>query len=278
VNETERYLFDLHGYVVVRGVLSAHELTALNAAADAAGVPELLRRANYVHTGFPELDAGNSDQSAGPVDACNGLLTDWAQEFRDLVDQPRILPYLENVIGPGFRLDHSYAIFMRHGAGFSTPHHLHNGGTPFDPSQYYLVRDGKMFNGLVVVSYALSDVGPGDGGFCVIPGSHKSSFPAPQAIRSIVDATFPVVHLPMKAGDAVIFTEAVTHGSIPWTGRHERRAVLYKYAPGHLQWERKSPWARLDHPWTPRQRQLLGAPYAGGRPDINISNGHTEGE
>lgn len=270
MNETERYLFDLNGYIVLRDVLGPEELDALNAGVDAAGVPGLLNEVNYIHTGFPDSDDGNSDQAAGPVDLVNGLLTDWGKPFRDLVDHPRILPVLEQLLGPQLRLDHSYAIFMRAGAGESTPHHLHNGGTPFDPSQYYLVRDGRMHNGLIVVSFALSDVNAGDGGFCVIPGSHKSSFPVPDEIRKITGEEPPVVHVPMKAGDAVVFTEAVTHGSIPWSAGHDRRAVLCKYAPGHIQWEQNSPWVNHDHPWTPRQRQLLAGPYAGGRPDVDM--------
>ncbi len=272
MNETQRYLFDLNGYLVLRNVLSSEELAALNGAVDAAGVPQLLERTSYVHTGFPALETPNEDEAAGPVDIVNGLLTDWGQEFRNLVDHPTVLPCLEAMLGPGLRLDHSYAIFMRTGAGATSPHHLHNGGTPFDPSQYYLVRDGQIFNGLVVVSFALTDVGPDDGGFCVIPGSHKSNFPMPSEIREIVDATPPVVHVPLSAGDAVIFSEAVTHGSIPWIAAHERRALLYKYAPGFAQWERQSPWANMHHAWTPQQLNLLRGPYAGGRAPARIDS------
>lgn len=261
MNETERYLFDLNGYLVVRQLLSPEEVARLNAAIERHGVTELLDRSNYVHTGFPEMD-GNTDPALGPVDVYNDLLLSWGQELRNLVDHPRLLPYLRALLGESFRLDHSYGIFMRVGAGRNTPHHLHNGGTPFDPSQYYLVRDGVMYNGLIVASFALSEVGPGDGGFCVIPGSHKSGFRLPPDIATITDATPPVVHVPLQAGDVVLFTEAVTHGAIPWSGKHDRRAVLYKYCPGFIQWERISPWADLSEPWTARQRQILHGPHA----------------
>jgi len=42
---------------------------------------------------------------------------------------------------------------------------LHGGGVPWDPAQEYRYRDGEMLNGLVVLSFALSDAGPNDGGF-----------------------------------------------------------------------------------------------------------------
>ena len=38
------------------------------------------------------------------------------------------------------------------------------------------------------------------------------------------------------AGTAVIFTEALTHGTLPWAGSHERRTVFFKYSPASLSW------------------------------------------
>ena len=35
-----------------------------------------------------------------------------------------------------------------------------------------------------------------------------------------------------KAGDCVIFTETCSHGTLPWRGKHQRRALLYKFSPG----------------------------------------------
>ena len=52
---------------------------------------------------------------------------------------------------------------------------LHGSSGPgFDPSQYYVYRDGQMHNALVVVSFALVDQRPGDGGFAVVPGELAS--------------------------------------------------------------------------------------------------------
>ena len=42
----------------------------------------------------------------------------------------------------------------------------------FDNAPYFY-REGKIFTGLIVVEYLLADEGPGDGGICVVPGSHK---------------------------------------------------------------------------------------------------------
>jgi hypothetical protein len=36
-----------------------------------------------------------------------------------------------------------------------------------------------------------------------------------------------------KAGDVVIFTEALTHGTMPWTADVQRRSVLFRYSPAN---------------------------------------------
>ena len=40
----------------------------------------------------------------------------------------------------------------------------------FDPHQFYVVEDGRMWNGLTVVAFQLTDINPGDGGLCLVPG------------------------------------------------------------------------------------------------------------
>jgi hypothetical protein len=266
MDDLDQYLFDLNGYIVVRGALKRDELETLNRRLEEAGVDALVEEYGYVHTGFPDMD-GNLDAAAGPIDVNHGLLMDWGPELRKLIDLPVLRSYLAAILGDAYRLDHSYGIFARErGGNVQVKHSLHNGGTPYDPSQSYHFRDGKMYSGLLVVSFALTPVAPGDGGFCVIPGSHKANFPVPTSIAQ-GDYGWPVVQPALAAGDALIFTEAVTHGAMPWLALHDRRAILLKYAPGFMQWEMGSPWVdSVDDRFTTRQQSILRSPYAGNRP------------
>ncbi len=113
---------------------------------------------------------------------------------------------------------------------------LHGGGTPFDPGQYYHWLNGKMHNGLTVVAYNLRDVNPGDGGFGCVPGSHKANVPYPKEWRDLSDFKPFMRAVTGPAGTAVIFTEALTHGAMPWTGAGERRTLFFKYSPFPLSW------------------------------------------
>ena len=80
----------------------------------------------------------------------------------------------------------------------------------------------------------LADEGPGDGGLAVIPASHKANLSCPQEIKRWEAHREHVLEVNANAGDAVIFTETLTHGTLPWTAEHQRRALLYKFSPGVL--------------------------------------------
>ena len=43
-----------------------------------------------------------------------------------------------------------------------------------------------------------------------------------------------VKQLACPAGSAVIFTESLTHGALPWVAAHQRRSLLVRYCPGHM--------------------------------------------
>jgi hypothetical protein len=44
------------------------------------------------------------------------------------------------------------------------------------------VRNGAIHNALLAVSLVLTPVAEGDGGFAIVPGSHKANFPCPDAM------------------------------------------------------------------------------------------------
>ena len=69
----------------------------------------------------------------------------------------------------------------------------------------------------------LTDTNEGDGGFCIVRGSHKSNYPCPPAMRRYEHGVEHAYQPAVNAGDVVIFTEATTHGTLPWRGVHQRR-------------------------------------------------------
>jgi hypothetical protein len=265
MTEDEKYLFDLNGYLVVRSVLSNKEVDEINAVIDQV-LPDwhIKSKSGHILTGFDEdsADEENKDRTKNPTGLYSGRLLDWGEPLRKLVGHDKILPYMIDLIGPRLRLDHQYAIMMR-AKPESAGHTLHSGGTPYEPVHSYQVRDGGCFSGVTTVSYALTDVLPGGGGFCCIPGSHKSSVRLPRHFMDVAHPPECVVHIPLKKGDAVIFTEALTHGALPWKSEMdgERRAVLFKYCPGHMQWETRPQLPSKNYEWQEHQKYLLMPAY-----------------
>lgn len=237
VNELDRYLFDLQGFLVVEAALTPQELALLNEHIDRHLPEETLAWQCFRHDG----------------------LLGWGSPFRALIDNPRLTPYLAELLGKDFRLDHDYLHLIRSGSG-PIGSRLHGGGTPFDPCQYYTYKNGRMYNGLVAVAYNLTDVPPGVGGFGCIPGSHKSNRPLPEPWRDLASPPDVVRAVSGKAGTAIIFTEALTHGTLPWKGESERRTLFYKYSPHPSAWSRNYYDSDAYTDLTQVQRYILRTP------------------
>ena len=255
MNEDEKYLFDLTGYLVVQNVLTPDEITLANDAI------ERHQEQTRVRSREQRLDGGSSalEGKMGRLEL-SGMLhweEPWCLPFRKMLAHPRLVPYLNEILGKGFRMDHQmFLISMEKGSeGFI----FHGSSGPgFDPNQYYIYRHGKIHCGLTVVGFQLTDVNPGDGGLIVIPGSHKSNFPCPQEMRRYQRYQDYVKQITCKAGDVVIFTEAVTHGTLPWTAEHPRRSLLTRYTAGNMAYVPAYPmpeWA------DERERAVMEPPY-----------------
>ena len=259
MTDEEKYFFDLCGYIIVRDALSPIEVQQLNAAIDAH--EHLLQE-------YHETLAGGAKNLKGECSrrGFGGLLTlesPWCDAFRSLLAHPRINPYLDVILGKGFRLDHTHSVIVQEKG--CEGHILHGStGPAFDPNQYYIVRDGRMHNGLSVVTWQTHDVNPGDGGFCLVPGSHKGNFSVPDGLRRNELFKDLIKPMEMKAGDAVIFTEAVLHGTLPWTSVHPRRSILARYTAANLSYVNYGHGKLLEEigeQLTPDQRTVLEPAY-----------------
>ena len=165
MNDHDRYLFDLQGYVTIPNAIDADTVAALNAI----------------------LDQKIAEET--PADATTHRfvnLLDWGQPYIDLLDPPKIVPYLEAILGSRFRLDHTYLDIIRGGLS-PIGATLHGGAMPFNPVQYFHYSNGEFHNGLSVVAFNLADVNPGDGGFACVPGSHKSNLPFPDEWKDLTE-------------------------------------------------------------------------------------------
>jgi hypothetical protein len=222
----EKFLFDLVGFVVVRDVLSKQQLQVANAAIDSL---ELNQSPEY----FGDSAALKGDNRSNRLGVDENLLElpkPLCDPFREMLAHPNTIPHLNTILGEGWRLDHGPGLIaMDKGCSGGM---LHGN---FDNAPYFY-REGTIFTGLCVIEYLLADEGPGDGGISVVSGSHKANLACPKEMLRWEKYQEFVTEINARAGDAVIFSEACTHGTLPWTADHQRRAILFKYNAGHMSW------------------------------------------
>jgi len=233
VTPLDRYLYDTRGYLVLRSVLSAAEVGKFNAHLDRLQ-PELIG------------DAEQRDQAMS-------WLFSLHEDFVSLMDHQAVLPYLREFVDDSLRIDGAYALVKLPGEG--VPLHARP-VSPREGTGWYHVHRGRITSGLTGVEWALTDVPAGSGGFCCLPGSHKANFEL-----EFSELTDCAEDIPVSAGDVMLFTEALTHGS-RWPGPGQRRVLIYKYCPGTVSWL-SDVWdetarARLS----PRQRRLTIPPFS----------------
>ncbi len=217
MTDEQRFLFDTRGYFIIPDVLSEHQIETLKATIK------------------------NSTEQFPPVPQSEGPLH-WHRLWRDLLDLPHLSPILEEIIGnprrvpdamPSFRLDH-INVHTHVAKGFKGGM-LHGGWNTV--TGFFRYDNGRFYNGLTTVSFELYDTAPNDGGFACIPGSHKGNVAMPEGwadlSQGIPEAVARVAATP---GDAIIFTEALIHGTLPWTVDSPRTTVFYKFSPHALTW------------------------------------------
>ena len=234
--DEEKFRFDLQGFIVLRGVLTRAECTLLSKLSD---------------TAWPRQPGDGAFRRTEAISR-------WGGAFLNLIDHPCVLPYLVELIGPRLRADHDYCIFMRSGADGQN---IHGGPMRYESDHWYHYHDGVMRNGLMVATWVLNDAEPGDGGFVCIPGSHKTNFidAVPKDVLTQEYRPDYVIQPELRAGDVLLFTEALIHGTATWRGSQERRALLYKYSPPHSSWA-KVPYNLQHYPDASPQQQRLMAP------------------
>lgn len=249
------YEFDINGYVILPSVLRDNEIQ------------------NF-------LDYWSSNLFEHPVHDVN---FNWGAEWCRLIDCEPVFAFLCAVFNSRFRLDHMFCVDERF---VSAGAKLHHGPNMFEEGIYYFVRDKKIHCGLVAAQYSLIDAPLQANHFCCIPGSHRGNFPVPEHLRTLKDNAL-ARHIALRAGDALIFSEALVHGTCKVESSGPRRAVFARYmnaysyfrrppqhdlinilprTPNHAQSNNNHFDPRC---LSPRQRQIVVEPaYARGRPAL----------
>ena len=262
MNEYQKYFFDVTGYLVLEDLLSRDHCERL---IDAVKGIEA--------TPLEQLPAGVRHSTPSPGEISVGDLTSIGPLFADLIDLPPVIDILQEIINPQLRLEIAYARIRRRGYGGLE---LHGGDGSIDPHFSYRHFNGQIFSAHTVVAFNLTDVSAEEGGFVCIPGSHKANFPLPPDRRGFKNGridTSLLRSVPCKAGSAVIFTEALSHGAAPWNSDRERVNLFYKYSHAGMKWRNFWPSKEALERMTPNQRTFYSEVASDSREDPILFRG-----
>lgn len=266
------YLFDVYGYRILHNVVSPDQLRRVNAWVDVQDRSSL-ESGDWVgncevHTYGTGTDGINFQNI---VEADESV-------FQELIDNPNWIDQVRRYIETDshqLSIDETF-LNVRQGGGFIP---THSGGDAVRFTGLFDWHNGKWAVGQINVLMALTDIGPGDGGTSLVPASHKARFPHPVNTKGNAwsqgvggHETIGMCEVNMKAGDAVMFTDGICHGSVPRINDGERRIMVYRYSP-HLLANRMNyiPSDEFMAKLTDAQRAIIQPVLPKGRPGRTLT-------
>lgn len=252
-SDLERYLFDLNGFIIVRGALSAAELAEGNAILDRLQHLRAGAWSGHVHA---HTYGGRDGLNLQQIYEAGGV---WER----LIDHPACIGRVADFVGgDGFDghhgplfIDECFANIRAEGEAIG----MHSGGQDGCARTLFRIHHGRFRCQQVNVLLAWNDIGPGDGATMVVPASHKSNLRHPQLDGKRMkggeltsgDGMVGAIEVHLQAGDALIFTDHIMHGSAARRHPGQRRISVYRYGVS---------WGRSRHPYRASRALLARLP------------------
>jgi ectoine hydroxylase-related dioxygenase (phytanoyl-CoA dioxygenase family) len=158
----------------------------------------------------------------------------WNSKITSFLTNPATFECIKILHSNVVKVDHAFAVSELF---LDNAKKMHHSSEIIHKGIFYRSTTNKIYSSLTGVIFNLLPNNGKAGGFCCVPGSHNTNFSQPNSFQNISDNPY-VKNIEMNAGDALIFTEALTHGTFPPDPGYKRRAIFIKYASGYLQYRK----------------------------------------
>ena len=214
LNDFEKWYFDLKGYFVIKNAISKKDINKMRQIANSwfdssDNLPKLIQKDFSQATAKFLYNFHYSEEV-----------------FENLVLNKKILRFINGIQKKNTRV---YDVVLAKSTKEDSETKLHSGfeGGFQDPNQQFVVANNDLFASFVNVGVSLVDI-PDNLGFTCLPGSHKGNFKIPSSI-TLYDDPPTVVNVPIKSGDAIIFTPLLRHGTRKWTEDFSQYTVFMRF-------------------------------------------------
>jgi hypothetical protein len=258
LTEVEEYMFDLHGYLLIKGALRAGQVKELNAIVD-----------TYEDMKPGEWRGWVCRSAQVPGHKHLHQVFEMGKPFEELINHPAWIKRVNRFVGgdDGLFIDESF-IDIRNKGGTIRPH---SGAHKRRIRTQFRYHNGEFRCGEINILLALTEIGPGDGATMVVPGSHKSNLIHPAFQRMEIhkkgDRSWEkqglggfegAIEVHCEAGDALLFVDCMAHGAAVRRKEGQRRIAVIRYGP-HWGGDRYGyqPSPELIARLTPERRQIV---------------------
>jgi len=228
---SQRYHLEVFGYVVVEDMLSPSEIKTLYDALHALK-DEFMAGEDPWNSTIRGATIGGKDDIDNRV--VFGHLLEAHPVFLEHAAKPRIVGCVEEALGQRVRVVEQAAYI-----------NSRNPDAPYEgPGRYLWHRinpDSMTYrdNGLTHSHFAktltnLTDLGPDDGGTCVIAGSHKIDAPEEAMVKAARENPDLIHQVTAPAGSTLVFYETLLHATGDITSDRERTIIINGYKPWNV--------------------------------------------
>ena len=242
----QRAFYDEHGYLIIEDAMEEIGLRAVQVAYERTEAELKPAWEQSIRDGTYTGGYGNGPNA-------HTMRPDFKQEsiFLELAGNPRIIPVVEELIGPDYQV--MEIVCHNHHAGAAAHTGWHRDWPPYiHPTR---TLKAKVF-------YFLDEQDADMGCFSLVPGTHTVADGPPK--QRYVDTTLEEMPDLKKivgpAGSAVIWNVLCWHTGLANTSTRDRRIVIYGYMPFFIKkWVSHAPPPEIIE-WadTPQKRQLMG--------------------
>jgi len=229
VTQEDKFLFDLQGYLILRGAIESELVNSLDwAVVENEAIEHDESWAEGLYEGPLTERSKHGKHLTKDTDIKNQVRLNGLPRLNPIFDcliaHPAIVPYLDEFMDDP-QLVNTWSISKYEGMIATGWHH---GLSPYD----YSVREEKIVSPMINVVTMLTPNHPGDGCFAVLPGSHKKNFFMKDCWNDFRYSgldTPGAIEITGDPGDVMIFTEALIHSGANKTTARRRTTLQYNH-------------------------------------------------